>query len=141
VRTRQLVVVSAAQLAVGVAGQLLAIRQRRPFEIFRWHGRPEHVARDSWFMGTGLSAPVTMMSVHAAAIAVLVMRPSRRAAGTLGALGAMMAVGCLIENKFRSVIRAGGGDPVVAAVGGVAFALAVAMAVVGVRGERSAGFV
>ena len=89
-------------------------------------------------MGTGLSAPVTMLAAQTAATAVLATRPSARAAGTLGGLGAMMAAGCLIENGIRGAIRAGG-DRVAGAVGGVMFALAVAMAVVGVRAARSAG--
>ena len=92
-------------------------------------------------MGTGLSAPVDMMAVHAAATAVLVGRRSRRAAGMLGTLGATMAAGYLIENKFRSAMRRPGRDPVVTAVGGVGFILAVAMVVIGVREARSAGFV
>jgi hypothetical protein len=134
-----LVVISVAQLAVGVAGQLVAVRQGRSFEIFRWHGDPKGVARESWYMGTGLSAPVDMMAVHAAATAVLVGRQSRRAAGTLGTLGATMAAGYLIENKFRSAMRRPGKDPVVTAVGGAGFILAVAMAVIGVGEAKSAG--
>ena len=58
--------------------------------------------------------------------------------GDVRGLGAMMAAGCLIENEIRGAIRAGG-DRVAGAVGGVMFALAVAMAVVGVRAARSAG--
>lgn len=141
-RTRQLlVVISIAQLAVGVAGQLVAIRQGRSFEIFRWQGDPRRVARQSWFMGTGLSAPVHMMSVHAAATAVLVRRRSQRAAGTLGTLGAFMVAGCLVENRFRSAVRRPFMDPVVTAIGGGGFVLAIAMAVMGVREARVAGFV
>ena len=101
-----LLVISALQLAIGVTGQFVAIRQGRSFEIFRRHGSPDRVAQETWFMGTGLSAPVDMMAVHAAAIAVLVARPSRRAARTLCGLGAAMAAGYLIENKFRA--RCGG---------------------------------
>ena len=92
-------------------------------------------------MGTGLSAPVDMMAVQTAAIAVLVARRSRRAAGTLGTLGATMAAGYLIENKFRSAMRRPSEDAVVTAVGGVGFVLAVAMAFIGAREARSAGFV
>ena len=140
--TRQLLVVtSVAQLAFGVAGQLVAVRQGRSFEIFRWYGDPNRVARQSWFMGTALSAPVDMMAVHAAATAVLVGRRSPRAAGTLGTLGVTMAAGHLIENKFRSAMRRPGKDPIVTAVGGVGFILAVAMAVIGMREAGSAGSV
>ena len=134
-RTRQLLVaISAAQLAVGVAGQLVALRDGRSFDIFRWRGKPERVAHDSWLLGTGLSAPIAMMSVHAVAAVVLAIRPSRRAAGTLGVLGGTMAAGYLVENEFRSALRSGGWEPVVTPVAGVGFALAVAMAVLGLRG-------
>jgi hypothetical protein len=123
-----------------VSGQVLAVRQNRSWDIFRWHGKPEHVARESWFIGTGLSAPPAMLAVQAAATAVLATRPSRRAAATLAWLGAMMVVGCLIENKVRSAIRAPGQDPVVTVSGGVTLALSVAMAVLGTRGARGAAF-
>jgi hypothetical protein len=132
--------ISAVQLSVGVAGQFVATREGRSFEIFRWHGDPKRVAQESWFMGTGLSAPVAMMAVHAAALAVLTARPSRRAAATLGALGATMAGGYLIENKFRSAIRHPAQEPFPTALGGVGFILAVAMAVIGAREARSATF-
>jgi len=92
-------------------------------------------------MGTGLSAPVVMMAVHVAATTVLVRRRSRRAAGTLGTLGATMVAGSLIENELRSAMRRPLKDPVVTAVGGTGFILAVAMAFLGVREARSAGFV
>jgi hypothetical protein len=131
-----LVVISTAQLTVGLAGLLVAIRQGRSFEIFRWRGDPEHVVRESWSVGTGLSAPVVMLVIQAAATAELLIRPSRRATGALGALGAMMTVGCLIENRIRNAIRTPGADPIVAVVGGAGFALAMAMAVLGVRGSR-----
>ena len=91
-------------------------------------------------MGTGLSAPVHMMVVHAAATAVLVGRRSRGAAAMLGALGVTMTMGYLIENKFRGALRHPPEDPVVTAIGGPGFVLAVAMAVIGIREARSEGF-
>lgn len=89
-------------------------------------------------MGTGLSAPVDMMAVHAAALAVLAARRSRRAAGTLGILGGTMAVGYLIENRFRSAMRLPAREPLVTTLGGLGFILAVAMAIIGARETRSA---
>ncbi|GAA1968761.1 hypothetical protein GCM10009776_34840 [Microbacterium deminutum] len=135
-----LLAISVAQLAVGVTGQVVAIRQGRSFDIFRWHGDPRRVAKDSWFLGTGLSAPIPMMAVHACAIAVLGMRPSRRAAGTLGTLGAAMTAGYLIENQFRTAMRHPGHDRVVPMVGGGGFLFAVVMAVIGLREARSTRF-
>jgi hypothetical protein len=67
-RTRHaLVVISAAQLAAGVAGQLVAVRDRRSFDIalIGWRGRPNRVAHDTWLLGTGLSAPVTILATQA----------------------------------------------------------------------------
>jgi hypothetical protein len=138
VRSRHLlVVISTAQL--GVTGQLVAVREGRSFEIFRWHGNPEDVVRDSWFIGTGLSAPVSMLAVQVAAIAILARRASRPAAAALAGLGLMMVVGSLLENKIRSAIRDAGADRVVTVIAGLGLALAVGMVVVGVPTARSAG--
>ena len=70
---KYLVAVSAAQLVAGISGQLVALRERRSFDIalLGWRGQPDRVARDSWLLGTGLSAPVVMLSTQAAAIVLL----------------------------------------------------------------------
>ena len=101
-RTRPvLVAVSTAQLAAGMAGQFVALRDRRSFDIalIGWRGRPERVARDSWLLGTGLSAPVVMLATQAVTTSRLAAGPSRRAARTLGVLGAAMAGGYLGERE------------------------------------------
>jgi hypothetical protein len=112
VRTRPvLVAVSTAQLAAGMAGQFVALRDRRSFDIalIGWRGRPERVARDSWLLSTGLSAPVVMLATQAVTTSRLAAGPSRRAARTLGVLGAAMAGGHLVEREFRAVLPPGGG--------------------------------
>lgn len=70
----------------GVAGQLVALREGRSFDIalVGWRGQPERVARDSWLLGTGLSAPVVMLAVQAAATVRLGAGPSLTATRTLG---------------------------------------------------------
>lgn len=132
-----LVAVSAAQLAAGTAGQIVALRDRRPFDVavVGWRGRPERVGRDSWLLGTGLSAPVVMLGAQATATVRLAAGPSRVATGTLGVLGAAMIGGYLIEREVRTAMTPAGFDPAVTAVAGVAIALAALMAVLGLSGD------
>ena len=132
---RGLVWISAAQLAVGVAGQLIAVRDRRSFDValLRWRGRPENVRKDSWLLGTGLSAPITMLATQAVLTIRLATAPSPVVSRTLGALGAAMACGYLVEREFRSAFSPAGLDPAVTPVAAAGFALSVAMARSGLR--------
>jgi hypothetical protein len=134
-----LVAVSAAQLAAGVAGQLVALRERRSFDIalLGWRGQPERVARDSWLLGTGLSAPVVMLSIQAAATLRLGAGPSRTATRILGWLGATMACGYLIEREFRGAVSPAGWNPTATPVAAAGFTLALAMAASGLRTRAS----
>jgi hypothetical protein len=139
-RTRRvLAVVSAAQLAAGVAGQRVALRDGRSFDIavLGWRGRPERVARDSWFLGTGLSAPVVMLATQAIATARLAVGPSQAAMRTLGVLGAVMTCGYLVEREFRVAASPGGWNPVVTPIAAAGSSLALVMGFFGLRGERS----
>jgi hypothetical protein len=134
VRKRQtLVLLGAIQLAAGVAGHVVAVRDRRSFDIalLRWRGRPERVARDAFLYGTGLSAPVGMLAVQLACVGRLAVGPSRGAARTLGVLGAAMTAGYLVEREFRQAMRPGAADPVVTPIAAAGFGLAVPMAVLG----------
>lgn len=134
---RVLVAVSGAQLAAGVAGQLVALRENRPFDIalLDWRGRPERVARDSWLLGTGLSAPVVMLSVQAAATVRLAAGADPAATRILGWLGAMMTCGYLIEQEFRTAVSPEGwnGRTTPIAAAGLTFAVAMAAAGLGAR--------
>src|SRR6478735_5410706 len=94
---RLLVMVSAAQLAAGLAGQVLGLRRRLPYDTPLMSGRPEHVARDSWLSGTALSAPVVMLTAQAWAVRSLHSRPDDGARRALGALGVLMTGGYLVE--------------------------------------------
>jgi hypothetical protein len=133
---RWLVAVSAAQLAVGMAGQALALRDRRAFDIdaIGWRGRPERVDRDSWMIGTGLSAPVVMLGAQATAIVRLAAGPSHLATRTLGALGVAMIGGHLIEREVRAAMTLAGFDPVVTPLVVAGSGLAVVMAALGIAG-------
>jgi hypothetical protein len=130
-----LVAVSGAQLVAGVAGQLVALRDRRPFDIalLGWRGQPERVARDSWLLGTGLSAPVFMLSIQGAATVRLWAGPSRVATRILGSLGATMACGYLIEQEFRGALTPAGWNTTTTPIAAAGFTLALAMAASGLR--------
>jgi len=131
----RLVAISAAQLAAGVAGQVIAVRDRRPFDtpLLGQRGRPEDVVRDSVFNGTALSAPLVMLLVQAAATVRLAKGPSAVAGRTLGVLGTTMACGYLLEREFPRAFSRAGLDPVVTPIASGGFALAVAMARSGLR--------
>jgi hypothetical protein len=60
-RARLLAAVSAAQLAAGVTGMIVALRRVHPYDLFWMHGDPDAIARDTLFMGTAFSAPVSTL--------------------------------------------------------------------------------
>ena len=134
-----LVALGAGQLAAGVAGHVIAVRQRRSFDIalLAWRGRPDRVARDALLYGTGLSAPAWMLAAQLIAIGQLAARPSQPAAQMLGILGAGMTVGYLVEREFRQAMRPKELDPVLTAIAAAGFGLAVPMAVLGLRAGSS----
>lgn len=135
---RLLVALSGAQLAAGVAGQLVALRERRSFDIavLGWRGQPERVGRDSWFIGTALSPPVVMLSLQAAATVRLGRGPSRTATRILGSLGATMACASLLERDVRGALSPAGWNATTTPIAAGCFGPAVAMAALGLR-ERA----
>jgi hypothetical protein len=130
---RILVAVSAAQLGTGIAGQVLALKRGLAFDIalVGWRGRPDRVARDSWLLGTGISAPVAMLTIQGAATARLALGPSAAAARALGMLAAAMIGGYLIERETRTALAPGGSDGIVTPVVAAALGLCVPMAGLG----------
>jgi energy-converting hydrogenase Eha subunit A len=132
-RHRLVAAVSAAQLFVGVAGQAIALRRRLPYDVglVGMRGRPEHVARDSWLLGTALSAPVTMLGVQAVAAVRLAAGPSALATRVTGTLGAMMVGGYLAERVVRERLSVGAWDAVESPVAAAGLALAGAMVLAG----------
>lgn len=131
-----LTALSAVQLCAGVAGHVIARRERRTFDIavIGWRGDPDRVARDSWFLGTGLSAPVVMQATQAVVTARLATGPSPDATRILGLLGAAMTSGYLVEREVRDVLAPGGWHRVRTPVVVVGLTTTVAMAAVGLRG-------
>jgi hypothetical protein len=128
-----LVALSTAQLAAGLTGLAVAVRRRRPYDLPFAAGSPQHVVRDSLWMGTAYSAPLPMLAGQAWAAATLSRRPDDGARRVLGMLGALMVPGYLLERSGRRHLSVAGADPVETpvVVGGVA--LAAAMAVLGHR--------
>src|SRR5437867_1272833 len=94
-RDRTLAAVSAAQLASGVAGMVVALRRVHPYDVFWMHGRPEAIARDTLFKGTALSAPVSTLVTQTALTVAMARRPSRR-----------VAQGLAIDGPVRTAVRA-----------------------------------
>jgi hypothetical protein len=128
-----LVAVSAAQLAAGLAGQVVALRRRRHYDVPFMTGSPDHVARDSLWFGTAFSAPVYLLGPHAWAVARLAAGPHERARRVLRLLGTGMIAGYLSERLCRERLTRSGFDPVETPIVAVGFAGTVAMAVLARR--------
>jgi hypothetical protein len=122
-----------------VAGQLVALRERRSFDIalLGWRGQPERVAHDSWLIGTALSGPVLMHSIQAAATVRLWAGPSRAATRILGSLGAIMACASLLEREVRGALSPAGRNRTTTPIAAAGLTLALAMAVLGLREQDS----
>jgi pimeloyl-ACP methyl ester carboxylesterase len=139
--SRLLVAVSAAQLATGVAGMVVALRRRHPYDLFWMHGRADAIARDTILKGTALSAPVSNLLVQTAVTVLVARRPSRGAARALGGLGALQVAGYLSERLVRRRLRPSGWNGVESPLAAAGIGLAGAMAVLGSRAARQDGTV
>ena len=95
------------------------------------------IARDTLFKGTALSAPVSNLVTHAAMTAVVARRPSRRGEQALGGFGALLVAGYLGERLVRQRLRPSGWDTLESPLLVIAFGLAVAMAVLGLRASEA----
>jgi hypothetical protein len=124
-----LVAVSTAQLAAGLAGQVVALRRRRHYDVPFMHGSPDHVARDSLWFGTSYSAPSYMVAAQAWAVARLLGGPDERARQALRLLGTGMISGYLMERFNRVLLTRQGLDPVETPIVVVGLTGSVAMAV------------
>jgi hypothetical protein len=136
-RSRLLAAVSAAQLASGVAGMVVALRRNHPYDVFWMHGQPDRIARDTIVKGTALSAPVSNLLTHGSMTAVVVRRPSRRGQQALGGLGALLVAGYLGKRLVRQRLRPSGWEALESPLLVVAIGLAVVMAVLGLRASEA----
>jgi hypothetical protein len=139
-RRRMLVAASGVQLLAGVAGQALAVRRRLAFDIavIGWRGRPDRIAHDTVLLGTGFSAPMTMLATQAAATLRLAVRPDPLAERVLGVLGTAMVAGYLVEREFRAAMAPSGWDSAATPIGATGIGLAAVMAGLGGRRASSA---
>ncbi|MGY1801699.1 hypothetical protein ACI78T_00270 [Blastococcus sp. SYSU D00922] len=128
---RALVAASAVQLAAGLAGQVVALRRRKHYDIPFMTGSPANVGRDSWWLGTAFSAPSYMLGSQAWAIATLRRRPEERARAALRLLGTSMIPGYLLERQCRRRLTPGSLDRVETPIVAVGLAGSVAMALLG----------
>lgn len=131
--------VSAAQLAAGLAGMAVALRRRRPYDVWMpapldgpfWHGSTGTIAHDAFLLGTAYSAPTPMLVAQLGSTVRLVRRGDRRAVRDLAVLGALMTPGYLVERSGRRHLRHW--DPVETPVVTAGLGLAAAMAALGAR--------
>ena len=100
-RRQLLAAVSTVQLASGVLGLPIAVKNRRPSNpyVVNLNLSSEHLARDQMVMGTARSAPGLMLVTQAVATIALWRQPSHRATKTLHVLGLVMTFGYLVERE------------------------------------------
>ncbi len=129
---RALVRAATIQLAAGLAGQVVALRRRRHYDVPFMTGSPDHVARDSWWFGSAISAPSYMLVSQAWGIARLLREPGDdRGRLVLRLLGTGMIGGYLSERLCRHRLTPGGFDPVETPIVALGFGGTLAMAVLG----------
>jgi hypothetical protein len=126
--------VAAAHAVANVAALAVAVRRRRPYRLPGMQGSPDHVARDSIWMGTAYSTPLPMFAAQVWAAARLSRGPDELARRVVGGLGTAMVPGYLMEHWSREHLRRR--DPVETPVVVVGLGLAAAMAVLGGLGLR-----
>jgi hypothetical protein len=137
-RDSVLVGVSAVQLAVGVAGLVVAVRRRRAYDFLGLRGRDDRVARDALSMGTALSAPVPMLVIQGVATDRLRRGTPGRNRAVLGLLGGAMTVGYLGEALVRTRLRRAHWDRLESPVVVVGLGLATTMAALAWRSRQPA---
>jgi hypothetical protein len=131
-RTAALAVVSTAQLALGLVGLRHAVRTGTSYDLGLLRGSLDTARRDRWLMGSNLSAPGVMLIAQGVSTLLLLSDRRRQvAARVLGVLGAVMTLGYPAEVSVRHAWRHP--DRVVAPLSAAAEALAVTMAVLGLR--------
>jgi hypothetical protein len=124
-----LVRAATVQLAAGLVGQVVALRRRLHYDVPFMTGSADHVARDSWWFGSAISAPSYMLASQAWAIARLRRDPDdARARQALRVLGTGMVFGYLSERVCRRRMTPAGFDPVETPVVLAGWAGSIAMA-------------
>lgn len=135
-RYRLICAVSASQLVCGGGGVALAVRHRYAYDLLWLHGRRDKVARDALLIGTAVSAPAPMLIAQGILTAAVARQPSRLASRGLGALGAAMVPGYLLERHVRRRLTRSGWDPLESSLILGGLLLAAAMAALGLQAGR-----
>jgi hypothetical protein len=129
---RALVRAATIQLAAGLVGQVVALRRRLHYDVPFMTGSAYHVARDSWWFGTAISAPSYLLAAQAWGIVRLRRDPGDdRARQVLRLLGTGMVGGYLSERLCRHRLTPAGFDPVETPIVASGFGGTVAMALLG----------
>ena len=128
--------VAALQLATAAAALRYAVERELAVDTPVLRRSGVDVARDSWFLGTGITPPLLMMGVQAWAAGRVVRRPSRVAARTLGLLGGVMLVGYAAEHETRTALAPPSWDARVTPLTAAGLLLAVPMLALGLRCEQ-----
>ena len=133
--TRRLLLAGASvlQLASATCALHYAVERGIAVHAAGLHRRGRDVPKDSWFLGTGITPPIAMMTVQAVATTVLARRPSNAAALTLGMLGATMVCGYAIEAEARAALTPRNWDARVTPLTAAGIALALPMVGLGLR--------
>ncbi|MBI1377868.1 MAG: hypothetical protein GC157_10355 [Frankiales bacterium] len=103
-RHRLLGVVAGLQVATAFVALRYAVERELSMDALGVRREGRDIARDAWFIGTGITPPLVMMAAQATAGSVVMRRPSAPASRVLGALGAVMAAGYLLERESRSAL-------------------------------------
>ena len=133
-----LAIASTVQLGASVAGLVVSVRRRHPYDFLFLHGKADKVARDAFGMGTPLSAPAAMLAAQGAAIVQLARGRTGRPEQVLAGLGSAMVPGYLGETLVRRRLRPSGFDRVETPVAVTGLTMAAAMALLGWSTVRSA---
>jgi len=123
--------VSGLQVVTATIALRYAVERELAIDAVGIRRNAADVPRDAYFLGTGVTPPLLFTGVQAVAAAVLLCRPSRTAARTLGVLGAVMFLGYAAERESRRALVPHRWDSRVTPLTAMGAALTVPMAVLG----------
>jgi hypothetical protein len=131
--------VSGLHVVTAVAALDYAVERGLAMDAVGIRRSADDMPLDAYLLGTGVTPPIVFMGVQAVAATVVLCRPSPVAARTLGVLGAVMIVGYAIERETRRALHPQNWDSRVTPLTGAGAALAVSMAVLGLRTASPTG--
>ena len=123
--------VSGLQVVTATIALRYAVERDLAIDAVGIRRKGSDVPRDAIFLGTGITPPLVFTGVQAVAAAVVLCRPSRTAARTLGVLGAVMLFGYAVERETHRALVPSQWDSRVTPLTAAGAALTVPMAVLG----------